>query len=319
MAPITPIAVASKSKETNAKIHNTNHNTTQKAIPNILIFTHYKKLLQEDQQQQQQNYLDQEEQVLAANIRKSIALHPEVESVRFLTDEDCIQSLAVVFPSLIPFFQNESQGMYKADICRGSALYETGGIYLDVDVGVRHNLWAGLLAETEFVTAKVHKQSKYPNHFFQAIVGTTPESPILKEYLQLFEDYYLGIEQVHGPLGVILLRRAFDRIIHDESSSAVEITARTPPPAFELWQEVLYSPKYFPNLEPAPIWGTRRACHFVVVAHAHASQQPELWLHDQTTARVPVGMHIPLYSRVAGSRMCPINTTTSAGTLTTKL
>ena len=121
----------------------------QHVIPRILIFTHYKNLLTD------KNLKDEEEIILAANVQHSINMHTSIH-VRFLTDEDCILSLGRVFPALIPFFQNETQGMFKADICRGSALYETGGFYLDVDVGIRHDLWSNLLTNTEFITCRVH-------------------------------------------------------------------------------------------------------------------------------------------------------------------
>jgi len=254
------------------------------AIPNILLFTHHKDLLHQD------DFQDPEEQVLAANVRNSIQHHPGAH-VRFLTDDECIQSLERVFPSLISFFEKEPQGMFKADICRGSALYETGGIYLDVDLGVRHDLWKDLAPWTEFLTAKVHKQSQHPNNFFQAILGASPHSPVLYRYLELFHDHYTGKHRVKkGPLGVILLRRAWDQIYDKENN--------TPPT--ELYQEVLYHRKLFPNLKPAPTWGTRRACHFVVVAAAHDSENTEMkWKNFR--------FHVPLYSRVAGSRMCPVN------------
>jgi hypothetical protein len=240
---------------------------------------------------------DEEERVLSANIKHSIASHKPDTIVRFLTDEDCIESLQKVFPSLIPYFLNETQGMFKADICRGSALFETGGIYLDVDVGVRKDLWFDLLPETEFVTSLVHAQSKWPRHFFQAILGAAPESQIIYKYLELFYNHYTGKERVKkGPLGVILLRRAFDAV-YDEIAAS---------PATELYQEVLYNRKMFPDLYPAPTWGTRRACHFVVVARAHSSKNVEL-THESGKKYC-----VPLYSRVGGSRMCPINQNVSA-------
>lgn len=285
---------------TSATTKTASKTTTKRAthkIPKVLIFTHYRDLLHDTNGLQ-----DQEEIVLSANIQNSIQKHKrqgqqqqeeedeeEELLVRFLTDEDCVRSLTNVFPSLIPFFLNETKGMFKADICRGSALYESGGIYLDVDVGVRNNLWQGLLASTEFVTSRVHRQSQHPNNFFQAVLGAAPKSPILYQYLQLFFDHYTGKEPVsRGPLGVILLRRAWDRVYNTSTGL----------PATELYQEVLYNPKIFPDLHPAPIWGSRRACHFVVVAPAHSQETTELTIQGHA-------FQIPLYSRIEGSRMCP--------------
>lgn len=277
--------------------HATPHHTTSHSIPYILIFTHHKDLWTHS------DFLQTEEElVLSANVRRSIAIHPQVQQVRFLTDDACMESLQQVFPALIPFFQNETEGMYKADICRGSALYETGGIYLDVDIGVRHDLWKDLWKTTEFVTSKVHKDSKWPGNFFQAILGAAPKSPIVLEYLQLLYDHYIGKHLLKkGPLGVILLRRAWDKIYNGTH------------PLTELYQEVLYHPKLFPNLQPAPTWGTRRACHFVVAAEANHPQNTEIKWKDYN-------LHVPLYSRIPGSRMCPrttTNTTTAAASVST--
>jgi hypothetical protein len=277
-----------------AKVHDPPTSDASHAIPKILIFTHYRDLLHNPEA-----LTDDEEIVLSANIRRSIAVHHQEATVRFLTDEECIASLNKVFPSLIPYFQNETQGMFKADICRGSALYETGGMYLDADIGVRTNLWQDLLPITEFVTARVHRQSKFPKNFFQAILGAAPKSPIIFKYLQLFHDHYTRTEHIKkGPLGVILLRRAWERVYNETTGS----------PATELYQEVLYHPKLFPNLHPAPTWGIRRACHFIVVATAHSPKNAEMNLKSGN-------FHIPLYSRIGGSRMCPIhkNATTAKG------
>eukprot|EP00526_Cylindrotheca_closterium_P009507 CAMPEP_0113643674 /NCGR_PEP_ID=MMETSP0017_2-20120614/22974_1 /TAXON_ID=2856 /ORGANISM="Cylindrotheca closterium" /LENGTH=435 /DNA_ID=CAMNT_0000555221 /DNA_START=170 /DNA_END=1473 /DNA_ORIENTATION=- /assembly_acc=CAM_ASM_000147 len=287
-------------------------------IPRILLFTHYRDLLNTPLD----DLADEEERILATNIHHSINIHqsdtntnrfqedgrlvdakPQVvgpTQVRFLTDEDCLQSLQKVFPALIPFFLNETQGMFKADICRGSALYETGGVYLDVDIGVRADLWYDLLPTTEFFTSLVHRQSKYPRHFFQAILGAAPKSPIIYKYLELFLDHYTHKDYVEGgPLGVILLRRAWDAV-YDEKLET---------PKTELYQEVLYHPKAFPNLHPAPTWGVRRACHFVVIARAHKEETVEFTIQprsNNSTSSTDNDLskvrkyRIPLYSRVGG-------------------
>jgi hypothetical protein len=283
---ISTTTTTRRKNETRNEEPSTATSSTGFKIPHILLFTHYRDLLHATDL-----LVDEEEKVLAANIRHSIDLHGSDTAVRFLTDEDCIRSLQTVFPALIPHFVKETQGMIKADICRGSALYESGGMYLDVDVGVRTNLWLDLLPTTEFVTSLVHQQSKYPRHFFQAILGAAPKSPIIYKYLQLFLDHYTGKETVKGPLGVILLRRAWDDVYNENTHS----------PSTELYQEVLYNKKFFPDLDPAPTWGVRRACHFVVVARAHQARNAEFTGNDGERK-----YYIPLYSRIAGSRMCPI-------------
>jgi hypothetical protein len=277
-------------------------------IPRVLTFTHYKQLLTEDP-----STFDDEEEVaaLADNIRHSIQLHQHNKKknvgVNFLTDRECIASLRRVYPSLVPYFEQEEKGMFKADICRGSALYETGGFYVDADVGLRHDLWSNVAYDTEFITVRVHAASAHPGNFFQAIIGVVPQSPILWEYLKLFEAYYDRRSNKHHhpkddsldgkPLGVILLRRAWDNIYN----------ADTKTPRTTLWQEILYSPKLFPTLDPAPVWGgNKRACHFVVAAKALSDElvDEEVSYQKKDGSTVITKMHVPAYSRIAGSRMC---------------
>lgn len=240
------------------------------AIPNILTFTHSINLLNATK-------VTGEDVALQRNVRNTIKLHPNAD-IHFLTDQECIASIRRVLGDdspLVDFFQKESHGMYKADICRGASLYETGGLYFDVDIQARMPMWEAISDKTTFVTSRVHRQSKYPGAFFQAFIGVTPRNPIMMRYLQLFIKHYQGHIDVQGPLGVLLLRKAHDEIISTTKQQQ----------DVELWQEVLYSKQYFPKVPP-PSWGTRRACHFVVVAN----QKPPFV--------------VPLYSRVQGSRMC---------------
>jgi mannosyltransferase OCH1-like enzyme len=269
------------------------------AIPKILIFTHYKNLLTFPVDK-----MTDEEKSLSENVQHSVDVHREdnLTNVLFWTDGECIESLRRVYPSLVEHFVQETQGMYKADICRGVALYENGGFYLDVDVGVRHSLWTDLRRTTKFVTSRVHTQSKYPGHYFQAILGVSPRNNVIFKYLQLFERHYKGVVVVkNGPLGVILLKRAWDSISTEDKA----LNAET-----ELYQEILYNSKLLPNLHPAPIWGgTKRACHFFVAAQANHKQNVEFELPINNSGgknkKKKIGIHVPVVSRVPGSRMCP--------------
>jgi hypothetical protein len=75
-------------------------------------------------------------------------------------------------------------------------------------------------------------------------LGATPRSPILLWYLRLFEKHYTGTDRVKkGPLGVILLKRAWDQVTKTNRS----LRSRT-----ELYQEVLYDRNLFPDLHPSP-------------------------------------------------------------------
>lgn len=285
-------------------------------IPRTLIFTHYKNLLElipinalidNHAIANIDSYTPQqlEELTLAVNVRHSIEIHQQISEeelkVLFWTDEDCIASLKRTRPALVPYFIAEQEGMYKADICRGTALLENGGFYLDVDVGVRHDLWKDLKETTEFVTAKVHMASNWVNKgFFQAIMGSAPQNPILKRYLELFEDHYTGRRKIgKGPLGVLLLYQAWN-----------ETYTKNDGVPTELYQEVLYHKNGILDqgenkgvLSPAPTWGKRRACHFLVAGVANNLENAELRLTSKESSS---GMHIqvPVLSRIPGSRMC---------------
>ena len=243
-------------------------------IPNTIIFTHSINLLET---------VDPtgEDLALKANVQNTVKLHRGAQ-VFFLTDDDCLASIARVMGSdspLLDFFRKESHGMYKADICRGAALYEQGGLYFDVDMQARMALWSAVKPDSTFVVPFVHRDSKHPGNFFQAFIGATPKNPIMKRYLELFIDHYQGKIDLQGPLGVLLLRKAHDELVgtskHPQESDQVP----------QYFMEVLYDKKLFPDVLP-PTWGVRRACRFVVVANTKA---PYI---------------VPFYSRVKGSRMC---------------
>jgi hypothetical protein len=99
----------------------------------------------------------------------------------------------------------------------------------------------------------------------------------------------------------------------------------------ELWQEILYLPQYEQTIfshVPPPRWGyTRRACKFVVVVPPPTTTTNELQSygidgqdqgghdqdHEEKVVAPAVGderlslpkLIVPMYSRIAGSRMCP--------------
>lgn len=221
-----------------------------------------------------------EDEILAKNVRNTIALHPGTE-IRFLTDNDCLLEIRKVvdmkvgsskLQKLEDYFLQEERGMIKADVCRGAALFLSGGLYFDVDLQLRVNVWDVIKHDTEFVVPLVHKDHKVKRSFFQAFIGVTQQSQIMLRYLEYFVEYYEGKRPVTKTKskGVVLLREAYDSLYSDKSED------------HEFWQEVKFDSKLFPNVKK-PI-GERRACHFVVM--------------------IPGSDNVPFYSRVRGSRMC---------------
>ena len=260
------------------------------AIPPILTFTYHTNLITTPIE----SLKDEEDRALSRNVRDIIEMHPG-SAVNFLNDEDCLDSIRNALgqnTTLAGYFSKETKGMYKADICRGAALYETGGLYFDIDIEPRVSLWDAVAPTTEFVTILVHKDSNHLGGFFQAFIGVTPRSPVMRRYLELFVDYYEGRLQVDGPLGVYFLRFAYNQVT-DQPDTYLKGKDRLPRPVdkMELWQEVRYDPARFPSIKRSK-WGKRRACQMLVVA-----------------PRLEVGQFrrdemVPFFSRSNGSRMC---------------
>lgn len=244
-------------------------------IEDNLIFTYTKDLIKAHD-----SSLSTEERALKANVHHTISLHPS-SKVNFFTDDDCLASIRRIM-KLVPhklkdldtYFIRENQGMYKADMCRGAALYELGGLYFDVDIVPRMTMWTVLDRDIEFVVPRVYEGSSHQGAFFQAFIGVRKGQPVLLKYLEGFVEYYSGkiLHQrlFQPPLGVVLLRRAFDAMppgVQEKSA---------------LWKEVRYEQFLFPDVEPTQ--GIMRCCHYVVA--------------------IPHTRVVPFYSRAKGSRLC---------------
>jgi hypothetical protein len=249
--------------------------THHHAIPPYVIFTYHTNLLTTPEE----SLSDEEDRALSLNVQHIVSLHQE-STVRFLNDDDCKNSIRATLgedTKLIDYFDKETHGMYKADICRGAALYETGGLYFDIDIEAKMSLWSVIDKKTEFVTVLVHKDSNHHGGFFQAFIGVVPQHKVMKRYVELFVEYYEGKVKVNGPLGVYFLRMAYDELNEEEKTKS------------ELWQEVRYHEKLFPNLKDPPL-GKRRACQMLVAAQKKRGRKEE--------------SVIPFYSHARGSRMC---------------
>jgi Glycosyltransferase sugar-binding region containing DXD motif len=371
-------------------------------IPNILLFTHSSYLTNRTMAKASQYLHPQlsasaEVQALHDNVQHTISLHPNA-TVRFLIDDDCVAALRRVIPTLnlripnttsdirpesvesmfVEYFNNEPMGMYKGDLCRGVALYETGGLYFDVDLGVRMNMFGSISTklssnltrkdpnqtanssryaavshepklliapDIDFITIYEYFSTTNERsvNFFNAFMGATPRHPILKRYVELFWEFYtkqLPKDQVKANdyVGVVLLRDAYDEVVHGRSLHQPQPAASTapqqnenesaltsnssmrPPLRTEIWHQIrltraLHASPWFSHVPQLYVEGG--ACSYAVLT-SHVPQR--LRQHENlelVNQEYPfdapayeddaVPLAVPFYSRVPNTRRCPVS------------
>ena len=134
--------------------------------------------------------LTPEEHVLHDNVLRIIDMSP-AHNVTFMDNLNCLLEISSLPPPLnygvAKQFLRTQRGMIKADICRGAALYNHGGWYLDVDVDMihpLHNLENKIGKLYSFVSVVPAYEPSVA--IFQAIIGCTKNHPILLQYLKGF-------------------------------------------------------------------------------------------------------------------------------------
>ena len=163
-----------------------NNTSSQNGIPPNLFFTHKFNILEKREPVHFYNNVKN-----TINIYKNAA-KDKIVRVYFLTDSDCRAVTQRVEPNLVPHFDRERRGRYKADICRIAALFEKGGYYFDIDLQAISAVQ--LPNHIGFVTS--HEFSK--NGFFQAFLAAKPHHPILKQALNKMLDHYEGHLKLHS-------------------------------------------------------------------------------------------------------------------------
>ena len=109
---------------------------------------------------------------------------------------------------LADHFDEEPVGMYKGDLCRVAALYETGGYYFDVDIDVIEPVaiprGVGLVSVMEPGGAVLHTSENriFTPSVFQAFIAIAPQHPVLRESMRLMYRQYQGtydyVNDYHG-------------------------------------------------------------------------------------------------------------------------
>jgi hypothetical protein len=180
-------------------------------IPHRIIFTYKKDLLAIGMSAHPD--FDLFEKVLYDNmlntIRKFSDAWESSPPVVCMDDSACREAIRAVQPELVTHFDNEKQGMYKADICRVAALYLTGGYYFDIDLQVIEA--PPVTLANRFVTALTPDKKE----FFQALLFASPRHPALKLACETMLDYYrnhMGRAFMGGAhMGTETLRVAYEK------------------------------------------------------------------------------------------------------------
>lgn len=106
-------------------------------------------------------------------------------SVWFLGDEQCQQVIEKQNSDLLQFYQTESFGPFKSDICRIAALSERGGYYFDNDMEV---VEAMSLPNATFITVYNEEEGKMSAS--NTFIAATPRHVIFEEVINAMVNYY---------------------------------------------------------------------------------------------------------------------------------
>lgn len=119
------------------------------------------------------------------NLNRSIDMYRDME-IEFLDDAGCSKAIETVHSAaLAAYFEKETFGPYKSDLCRLAQLYMRGGYYMDNDLEVISDMRDLIPAKASFVTA-VHPRWDV----FQGIIAAAPGHPVLMKALNMTFEYY---------------------------------------------------------------------------------------------------------------------------------
>ena len=211
--------------------------------------------------------------------------------VSYLNDASCIKVLNQTEPKLIPFFEREIHGKYKADICRVAELFSRGGYYFDTDMKVTKPLLlqpqvtftapfeADSTARTDFEKEKMNNVG-----IFNSFIASAPKHPILRNALNLMLSSYEGKIKLESQLGPATLFKGYQQF--ERSSTYLK----------QLWPidmtlaETYMNKRNYPNFPRNR--GTGCCCDFVI--------------HNFTERDIYFYSRIPGASKHSGRQLCKL-------------
>lgn len=150
--------------------------------------------------------------LLYQNVEHTIRMYREawgnpIAPVWFLDDEQCRLAIYTAKPHLLPFYNRETLGAFKSDICRMAALYLTGGYYFDEDMQVIKAFTVD--SNVKFATVETLDEK----HFFQSFIASEREGRVLKKSLsEMLLFYETKRARTHVLLGPDTLKWSYDMV-----------------------------------------------------------------------------------------------------------
>ncbi len=179
-------------------------------------------------------------------------------SVWFLGDEQCQQVIGRQNSDLLHFYQTESFGPFKSDICRIAALNERGGYYFDNDMEV---VEAMSLPNATFIAPSTPVRKLVSNTF----IAATPRHVIFHEVINTMVDYYKTNRRANekGDVGPITLWEGYEQAAKKYCGVASGIRCNTTWSIFDLSQVNLDDDKeLYPTRSRRKGWGC--CCNYVI-------------------------------------------------------
>jgi hypothetical protein len=154
-------------------------------VPQRLVFNYKTNLLQP------KGNLGEHDARLAENVADSVKLFSDVQDVEFADDAECKAAIEEAHSKqLANFYDTESHGCYKSDLCRLAQLYLRGGYYLDNDIQPLYDFRSEMPPCTNFLSA-----ISTVNGVFQAVLGAAPKHPVIARALNLTLQHYLDFQK----------------------------------------------------------------------------------------------------------------------------
>ena len=201
----------------------------------------------------------------------------QLQIVTYLNNKSCIEILKQTEPRLVPHFDDEIYGKYKADICRIAELYMRGGYYFDTDMKVvkplllpPHVTFTAPFEADAGARSKSGLAERNNKGIFNSFIASAPNHPILRHALDLILQKYEGklkirFESQLGPASLFNAYKQFEE-------SSIDLKQQWP---IDMTLAETYLNNQYPTFPR--LLGKGYACHYVV----HNFTEMEIYFYSR--------------------------------------